>query len=172
MESIYHYSQLLGFFFANAFFHCTRMWAMWYASRMQGNHSPRYIFTAHEISINIVQQLIAIDVGMVVRGRNGLWMIIIHSGHKTANHKVVCIKSLMHRWWLVHTACNGFKIVDAENKWIAATIPPNYVKRMMGIMQTIQDAFLFCLDQKIAGFIFCLQILRRSYITFTVRSVF
>ena len=41
-------------FFANTFFHRTRVWPMRNSSRMQGNHTPRYILTTHEITSHII----------------------------------------------------------------------------------------------------------------------
>src|SRR5262245_66634326 len=43
-----------------------RSWSMRNASRMQGDHSPCYIFAAHEISINIIDHFITVDITMII----------------------------------------------------------------------------------------------------------
>jgi len=44
---------------------------------MEGDRSSLDALAAHEIPLYIVKELVAVDVAMVVRGRYGLWVIII-----------------------------------------------------------------------------------------------
>ena len=71
---------------------------------------------------------------MVVRGRNGIRMIIVQPGYKRTNHKGIGLKGLVYGRWLVYAAGYGFKIVNRKDIGIAASVPPYYVKRMCAIM--------------------------------------
>lgn len=82
MERINHHGQFMGFFFADASFNGSGMWTVGNASRMQGDLSFFNVISAHKITIHIIQQLIAVDVAMVIRRRNGIGMIIINRGTK------------------------------------------------------------------------------------------
>ena len=74
MKGIYHHGQFFGFSGANAFFDGAGMRPVRDSRRMQRDHAPGYVLTAHEIAIYIIQYLIAVDITMVVRSRNSLGM--------------------------------------------------------------------------------------------------
>src|SRR5688572_24051885 len=134
MESVYHYGQLFGLFGADAFLHRTGMRPMRNTARVQGDHTPRNVLTAHEIAIHIIKQLITVYIAVVIGSGDGLGVIIKEAGAKRAYHIIIALKSLVYRRRLMHTACNGFKIMDAESKGITATIPAHHIKRVMPIM--------------------------------------
>src|SRR6476619_6151714 len=110
---------------------------------MQGHHAPCYIFPAHEIAIDIIKQFIAVNIAMVVGCRNRLGMIIKQPWTKRTDHEIICLKGLVNRRWLVHTASNGLKVVDRKCKRITAAVPSNHIKGMVAIMNIVKNTFLF-----------------------------
>src|SRR5262245_4318786 len=137
MESIYHYRQLFRFFGANTLFHRTGVWAVRNTTGMQCDHTTRYILTAHEIAIHIIQHFITVDVAVVVRRRYCLRMVIEQTRTERTHHIVITLKGLVYGRRLVYTAGNRLKIVNAESKRITITVPPYNIKRMVPIMQVV-----------------------------------
>ena len=153
MESIHHYCQLLSACFAYRLLHSAGVRAMRYARWVQGYHATFYVLATHKVTIHIVQHFVAVYIAVVVWGRYGERVIVVQPWHKRAHHKVVRIKCLVHGWWLVHAACNGFKVVYAEGVWVFATIPADHIKRVMTVPYGVQQALLFYLYQ-----VFALQV--------------
>src|SRR5690242_5326294 len=105
MKSIYHYRQLFCFPGSNAFLHCSRMWSVWNTRRMKRDHTTCYILAAHEISIHIINHLVTINITVIIGSWYGLWMIIKQPRDKRTYHKIMRLKGLMNRWWLMNPAC-------------------------------------------------------------------
>src|SRR4051812_43814882 len=150
MKGIHHHRQLFGFFCTNTPFYCTRMRAMRYTGRMQGDHAPGYVLTTHKIAIHIIQHFIAVDIAVVIRGRYRLRVIVEQAWTERTYHIVIAFKGLVYRWRLVYPAGYGFKIMYAESERVTTAVPPNNIKRVMAIMQVIHHAPFFGADQKIA----------------------
>ena len=66
-----------GFFRPDTFFNRPRVRAMRNAGRMKGKHPAGYVFPAHKIAVNIIQQLITVNVTVIIRSRNSKWMIVV-----------------------------------------------------------------------------------------------
>src|SRR5690554_897342 len=109
------------------------MWSVRNSTLMQGNLSLLNIISAHKVTIHIIQYLIGIDVTMVVWRGYSLRMIVIQTRTERANHKTGSFKSLMHRWWLMHSTGNRFKIVNRKSIGIIVSVPTYYIKRMRSI---------------------------------------
>src|SRR5450432_1519811 len=168
MKSIYHHREFLRFLRTQAFFNSSRMGSVRDARRMQGNHTSCYLFTAHKVAIHIIQYFVAIDIAMVVGNRNRQGMVVKKTRNKTTYDKVVAFKSNMNRRWLVYPSRDRFKIQDGENIGITATIPANDVKRMMGIMNSINNSLFLYAYKKISAFIPGARKDRGPYIPFTI----
>ena len=155
MKSIHHYSQLPGFFCTKTFFNSARMWAMRNPCRMKGDHTAGYHFSAHKISVNIINQFITINIAVVIGHWNGQRMIIEKPGYKTAYDKIVSLKCDMYRRRLVYASCNGFEIQNRKYIRVTTAIPTHHIKRMMRIVYSIKHALLFNSHQKISALILC-----------------
>src|SRR5688572_20475822 len=106
---------------------------MWNSFRMKGNMPLLNVITAHKIPINIIQHLITINIAVIIWRRNGLWMIIVNTGTKTAHHKGRSFECLMYRWRLMYASRYRLKIMDRKTPREVVTIPTYYIKRMRGI---------------------------------------
>ena len=151
MEGIDHDGEFAGFLLADAFLDRTRMWTVRNTGRMKGEHPAGDMFAAHEIPIDIIQQLVAVDIAVIVGSRNTLRMVIVHPGDERTNDEIMRLEGLMYGWRLVHPAGDRFKIVDAEGEGITASVPSHDIKGMMGVMQSIAHPFLFCMNEEIAS---------------------
>ena len=136
-ESIHHYGQFFCFPGTNTFFHGSGVRPVRNTGGMQRDHSTGNMFAAHKIAIHIIQHFITVDITVIIRCRNCIGMIIVQPRHKTANHKGVGFKSLVHRRRLMHPPCYRFKIMYRKNVGITAAVPPNYIKGMCAIMQAV-----------------------------------
>ena len=143
------------------------MRAMWYTGGVQGDHATLHMLATHKVAIHIVQHFVAVYIAVVVGGRYGERVIVVQPWHKRAHHKVVRIKCLVHGWWLVHTACNGFKVVYAEGVWVFATIPADHIKRVMTVPYGVQQAFLFYLYEVFALQVEGFEVLRLAQVALT-----
>src|SRR5882757_9289110 len=145
MESIHHHRQFLGLLCPYAALDRSRVRSMGDPTGMQGNHAFGDVFPAHEVSIYIVQKFVTVDITVIIRCGNRLGVIIEETGTERTYDKIMPFKSLVHRRGLMHPTRNRFEVMDAESKRITTTIPSNYIKRMMAIMDSIDPPFLFCL---------------------------
>src|SRR6218665_4099138 len=109
---------------------------------------------------------------MVVRRRNCLWMIIVHSCHKRANHKIMRFEVLMNRRRLMNSPRNRFKVFDIEFVRVKITVPTNNIKRMRGVNEIRYLVFFFDFNQKIAFLIFWFYKSWRNNIALTKRRMF
>src|SRR6476620_5887915 len=150
MKCVNHHRQFFGFFCSDTFLHSTWMRAVWNTTRMQCDHSSGHIFAAHEIAVHIINHFITVNVAVIIWSRNTLRMIIKHTGNKTADNKIICLKSLMYRWRLMHTTGDRLKIMNRECKRVTTSVPPNYIKRVMTIMYMVHASFLFCFNCEVA----------------------
>ena len=132
-KSIYHYGQLIGPGFSDTGFIGPGMGSVGNTRRMKGYITLAYIVPAHKIAIHIIQYLIGIYIGMVIRCRYGAGVIIVQSGDEGTYHKGRGLKSLVYWWGLVHTPRNRFKIMDRKSVRIIIAVPPYHIKRMRGI---------------------------------------
>src|SRR6185312_5416311 len=82
------------------------------------------------------------------------------------------LESLMHRWRLVYTACDRFKIVNGESIGIVHTVPSHYIKRMVGVGKVMQFSLFLYFNNEITLLIDCFQIYWTANISFTIRRMF
>ena len=64
------------FFSANTFLNTSRVRAMQYVCWMQSDHAAYYIFSAHKVSICIIEYFIAININMIIRCCYRIRMVI------------------------------------------------------------------------------------------------
>ena len=95
-------------------------------------------FRPHEVAVHIIEHLIGIDVAVIVRRRNGLWVVIVHPRRKSADHKVVCLKSLMDGRRHVYAAGDGLKIFCIECIGIIVTVPTHHIEGVRIVDQAVQ----------------------------------
>ena len=138
---------------------------MRYATWVKCNLTLYHRFSAHKITIYIIQHFVTINITMVIWRWNSLRMIIVFTRHKRTDHKIVCFKCLMHRWWLVHATRDRFKIMDRKSPRIMISIPSNKVKWMRTIGVRINESLFFNEHFKIASFIKGFKISRSHNIT-------
>ncbi len=170
MKSIHHHRQLLCFLCPQASLDGTGMRTMRDPARMQGDHPLCHVLPAHEVTIHIIQQLIAVDIAVVVGGGYCPGMIVEQSWTKRTYYKVMPLESLVHRRRLMYPPGYRLEIMNAEGKWITAAIPADHIERMMPVMNGIDPAPLLRPDQEIPFLILCGQRLRPADIPFTIRE--
>ena len=97
-------------------------------SRVQRDHALFYVFTAHEIAIDVVEHLIAVDVAMVIRRRDG-----IRGGSRTSAARRSRLQSCGRqrsgaRGRLVHPVPVMGSVVNAESVGVYVTVPADQVE--------------------------------------------
>ena len=85
------------------------------------------------VALNVIEDLIAIKVRVVVRNRDGVWMKIQEARAEAADDEVVTFKRLMNRRRHVQLANDRRKVIHVEAVRVVATIPTNHIKRMVGV---------------------------------------
>ena len=76
-KRVNHHRQLLRLLLSNTSFIRTGRRSMWDACRMKGDMALLDIVPAHEVSIDVIQDFIRINIAMIVRRGYGSWMIVI-----------------------------------------------------------------------------------------------
>ena len=85
------------------------------------------------VALNVIEDLIAIQVRVVVRNRDGVWMEIQEARAEAADDEVVTFERLMNRRRHVQLANDRRKVIHIEAVRVVATIPTNHIKRMVGV---------------------------------------
>ena len=70
MKSVDHHRQFLGLPGAETTLNGPGMRPVRDAPGMQGDHPPGDMFAAHKIAVDIIQELIAVDIAVIVWSRN------------------------------------------------------------------------------------------------------
>src|SRR5579862_981959 len=70
-----------------------------------------------ELVVAVVQNLVRIHVGVVVRNRDGLRMVVEHAWTEATHDKIMALESLMDRWRHMELPCDRLEIHDVEGKW-------------------------------------------------------
>ncbi len=170
-ERVDHYGEFFRFGFADASLVSPGVRSMRNACRMQRNVATINAGSAHKITFYVVQNLIRIDVGMIVRCRNRLGVIIVHPRHKTADDKGIGLECLVDRRGLVHAPCDGLEIVDGHGIRKVVTIPTHHVKRVRSVDIVVQLALFFDANGEFADLIECFQVRRRTHVPLAIRTV-
>ena len=118
-------------------------------SRVQRDHALFYVFTAHEIAIDVVEHLIAVDVAMVVRRRDGLRVVVVQARHEGADYKVAGGKGLVHGGRLVHPAGDGLEVVNAESIGVYVAVPADQVEGVVEVIIGVHLILLFDIKQEL-----------------------
>lgn len=157
-ESIHHHGEFTGFFGADAFLHRAGVRAVRNAAGVQRDLAALHVIAAHEVAIYVIQHLVAVDVAVVVRCGDGLWVVVVEPRHKRADNKGLGLKSLVDGWRQVYPAGYGFEVVDGKGVRIDKAIPSHEVERVAEIEIRINLVLLFYVNQKLALLVVCLQV--------------
>ena len=68
----------------------------------------------HEVAADVVHDLFAVDVRVVVRRRDRKRVVIELARHERADDEVRSLEGLVHRRWLVDPPGDRFEIADIE----------------------------------------------------------
>src|SRR5438094_9972286 len=109
MLCIEHYCELFGTHRVPARDDRARMWPVWNSARMERNRGRLDSAARSEISADVKQNLIGLDVVVDPRDFHGLRMCIEHARSKCAHHVSANFERLMDWRRLVHRAGNWFE---------------------------------------------------------------
>ena len=76
IERIHHYSKLLGFFLSDGCLGHAGLWAVRQSIGMHADITAVDPLARHKIALRVIDDFIRIDVGVVIRRRDALRMII------------------------------------------------------------------------------------------------
>ena len=113
--------------------HGTWLWAVRVATGVQRNRSAPDArpLARRVVTVDVEHDFVGVDVVVVVRDRHRERVVVGLTRNEVADHKVVALKHLMHRRWLVHTSGDRFEIRDVEHIGIQAAIPAHDIERML-----------------------------------------
>src|SRR5690606_32182245 len=77
LKGIHHHCQLIRLGLPDASFHSSRMGAVRDTGRMQGDMARIYVVPAHEIAVDIIQNLVTVNITVTVRCRNTFRMVVV-----------------------------------------------------------------------------------------------
>jgi len=77
LEGVDHHGKFSGFCLSDTGFVGAWMWAVWNTSRVKRDMAWAYVGPAHEITINIVEHLIGVNIGVIIGRWNGLGVIVV-----------------------------------------------------------------------------------------------
>ncbi len=171
-EGVNHDGVFVGGGFANTALVGAGVGSVRNTSGVQRDLTRAYIVSAHKIPIHVVQNFFGINVGVVVRRRNGEGVVIVEAWAKTANHKAFAFKGLVNRGRLMNAAGDGFKIIDTETVREIIPVVAHYIKGVTGIGDRMQDALFADFDFKGALGIVGFQLGGEFVIPFAIGRMF
>ena len=171
-EGVNHDGVFVGGRFSDAAFVGAGVRSLGNAAGVQGDLTWTDIVAAHKISIDIVQDFFGINVGVVVRRRNGEGVVIVEAWAKAANHKAFAFKGLVNRGRLMNAAGDGFKIIDTETVREIIPVVAHHIKGVTGIGDRMQDALFADFDFKGALGIVGFQLGGEFVIPFAIGRMF
>src|SRR5690606_21957566 len=90
------------------------MWTVRQPARVKGEASPLYPFTAHEVSLGIVEDFINVDIAVIIRSWYGQGVVVEQARDKRADDIVVPLKGLMQRRGLVDSSRDRFEVMTGK----------------------------------------------------------
>src|ERR671932_497087 len=126
-KGINHYGEFFSSFLTDRTLVHPWVRTVWDTARMNGNRRPLNAFARHKVPLNVVDDFIRIDVGVIVGSWNRQGVIIEESRHEGTQDKSGPVKGLMHWRGLVNPTSDRFKVFDVERKRPEMTIPTNHV---------------------------------------------
>src|SRR5262249_40990099 len=108
-----------------------RMRAVWNSARMQRNRSRFNPLSRSEISADVKQNFVSLDVVVNPRNFHGLGMGIEQTRRERANNITADLEGLMDWRRLMHRACDRFEIPCVKCEGVEIAVPANDIERMM-----------------------------------------
>lgn len=139
--------------FVDVFFDSVGVRAVWNVIGVQGDYVFFYMFVVYKVFIYVVQYFIVVNIVVVIRGRDGQWVIVIQLGYKRINDKIVCCECLMYGWWLMYLFCNRFKVVNVEGVGVYIVVLVCQVEWMIEISIGINLVLFFDVKQEFILFV-------------------
>ena len=93
---------------------------------------PRAL-AAREVAVAVVEDLVAVDVGVVVGRRHGQGVVVELAGHEAAHHEAGPGEGLVHRRRLVDPAGERLEVVDRQPVGVQAAVPADHVEGVVGV---------------------------------------
>ena len=109
---------------------------------VERNLSVAGVVARHKIAIHVVQNFVGVDIGVVVRRRNGIRVVVVQARHERANYKIAAFKSLVYWRRHVYSACQGLEIADIERVRVVIPVPASHIERMERIFEG-ENGFAF-----------------------------
>ena len=85
------------------------------------------------VTADVEHDLVAVDVGVVVRHRHRQRVVVDLARQEVADHEVVALEDLVHRRRLVDLAGDRHVVVDVERVGVEAAVPADDVERVRGV---------------------------------------
>ena len=158
MLRVEHHRQLFGTQRVPARYDCARMRPVWNSARMERNRGRLDSAARSEISADVKQDLIGLDVVVYPRDFHGLRMCIEHARSKCAHDVSANLERLMDWRRLVHRAGNWFEILRVKCERINEPIPADDVERMMRHRHHSPARAVFDQNFRVAFFVYGVQL--------------
>src|ERR1700681_4231717 len=114
VEGVDHDGQFFGAFGAQAFFDCAGVRAVGDAAWMERQGRLLDATTTAEIAVDVVEQLVAIDVAVVIRNWYRERVIVQFARHEGTDHEIWPLEGLVYGRRLVDAPGNRLEVGDIE----------------------------------------------------------
>ena len=122
-ERVDHHRQLLGVGLADRLLGHARRRPVGDAPRVEAQRARLDAPAAEEVAAHVVEDLVAVEVGVVVRRGDHVGPVVEPAGHERAHHRAVELEGLVHGRRLVLAAADGLEVVDGEGVGIEVAVP-------------------------------------------------
>ena len=125
-------------------------------------------FARHEGALDVVQHLVRVHVGVVVRGGNGLRMVVEQPRHEGADYEARPVEGLVHRRRLVDAPGDRLEVLDVEGVGPQMAVPADNVQRVVLIDQTGDHPARLDSHLEFAGLVVGRQLVGRTDVALAV----
>src|SRR6185437_15952805 len=109
-----HHRKLVGVLGTDRRLRATWMRPVWQTVRVVRNRAELDSLARHEFAGRVVQHLVRVHVGVVVRSRYRFRMEVIRTRAERADHETVALERLVHGRWLVYASNDRLEVHDVE----------------------------------------------------------
>ena len=171
VERVDHHRQLLGRLLADRGLGRPRVRAVWDPGGVERERGDVHAAAAHEVAGDVVDDLVAVDVRVVVRRGDRERVVVELAGHERAHDEVPGLEGLVDRRRLVDAARDRLEVRDVEPERPQVAVPADDVERVVPVVVGRDAVARADVDHVVAVLVERLAELGRVQVALAVRRV-
>ena len=170
-EGVAHHGKLRGLLRAERLLHRARVRAVRDALRVHRDGALLDALARLVIALDVVEDLVAVEVRVVVRHRDGVRVEVQEPRAEAADDEVVALERLVDRRRHVQLADDRAEVVDVEAVRVVAAVPAHHVERVVRVGVAVHQVAGLDADLVLALLVVSERELRHAQVALAVGRV-